>query len=182
MMMGGGGHPFYSGSNPMLAQRPMHPYGHDSYPGSIPGSQPFTPSMSEPHSGMMTPQSEFDFPIDLDMSAPGSGFHSAHRSGVQTPNHPHHSATHSGYHTPNPAHHSGLHTPTHSGMHTPNHFPSAHPQATPPMQHMPVQMPHPQTHPMNPAAANPSYQHVMANYNPPSPNFMDTGAWVDTDL
>lgn len=180
VMAGASGHPFYTGSNPMLPQRPMHPYGQDSYP----GSQPFTPNMSEPHSGVITPQSEFDFPLDFDLSAPGSGFHSAHHSGVQTPNHPHHSATHSGYQTPNHAHHSGIHTPTHSGMHTPNHFPSAHPHTTPPMQHMPMQMPHPQTHPVNPTTANPGYHHMMVHtsYNPPSPALMDTSSWLDTDL
>ena len=183
---------FYTGNNnPMLSRLPPIHY---SNPGSYPGSQPFTPNMSEPPSGIMTPHSEFELPLDFDdLSRPGSGFHS--HSGIHTPTHPH-SAHHSAIHTPSghhsgvhtPSHHSGVHTPNHSGMHTPNHYPMSHPS---PMQPQPPQpmLTHgnghfPTHHQPHPQALAPGHYRVQQNsYNPPSPALMDTNtAWLDTDL
>lgn len=151
-----------------------------SNPGSIPGSQPFTPTMSEPPSGLMTPHSEFELPLDMDDLGPGfglqSGPHSGQHSGIHTPNHPH-----SGIHTPHSAHHSGVHTPNHphsahhSGVHTPNHYPSGALHQVPPPQV-------PSMHVVPPGMPGQSYHHItQASYNPPSPAIMD-GSWLDSDL
>ena len=174
--MMGGGHPYFTGGNPMLGGRPVH----YSNPGSIPGSQPFTPTMSEPPSGLMTPHSEFELPLDMEEIAPGFGFqsgpHSAHHSGIHTPNHPH-----SGIHTPHSAHHSGVHTPNHP-VHTPNHFPSAslHQVPGPQVPSMHVFPPGP-----SPGMTGQGYHHIaQGSYNPPSPAIMDTATWggLDSDL
>lgn len=200
-------HPYYSTSTPPLHQ-PMR--GHYSNPGSVPGSQPFTPNMSEPPSGLMTPHSEFELPLDFDEYAHGAG--SYHHSGVQTPgshphsghhtpSHPHHSGIHTPSSHPHSAHHSGIHTPAggHSGVHTPNHYQqmtsSYPPNHTPPIPHHPVlppssQLPthsYPQPLPPSQQPMGPGYYRVQqqsSNYNPPSPALMDTAntGWIDTDL
>lgn len=163
----------YSGTSPMLHQQSaMRPMQHYSNPGSVPGSQPFTPTMSEPQSGLMTPRSEFELPLDFnEYSHPGSGFHSGQHSGIHTPNHPH-----SGVHTPNHPH---------SGVHTPNHYPYPAQSIQPVTQSVP---PPPQLMSSNPyapqQAMGPGYYRVQqTSYNPPSPALMDTGSgWLDTDL
>ena len=183
--------------------------GHYSNPGSVPGSQPFTPNMSEPPSGLMTPHSEFELPLDFDEYAHGAG--SYHHSGVHTPgshphsghhtpSHPHHSGIHTpgGGSHPHSAHHSGIHTPaggSHSGVHTPNHYQhmaSSYPQnPAPPVPHHPIAPQAPPTHPYHhqppQQSMGPNYYRVQAqsgNYNPPSPALMDTAntGWIDTDL
>jgi catenin beta 1 len=174
--------PYYSGGNNPLFNRlpPMH-YSNSS---SHPGSTPFTPNMSEPPSGLMTPHSEFDLPLDFDdLSRPGSGFHSSHHSGIHTPNHHYASSGHhSGVHTPG-GHHSGVHTPTHSGLHTPNHYPMSHPS---PMPSQPIISTQPFPTQAPPPPMGPGYFRVQqGSYNPPSPALMDTAnntAWLDTDL
>lgn len=182
--MMGSGHPLFTGGNPMFAGNRNLPY---SNPGSMPGSQPFTPTMSEPPSGLMTPHSEFELPLEMDdISGPGFGFHSgphsAHHSGVHTPNHPH-----SGIHTPHSAHHSGVHTPNHphsahhSGFHTPNHFPSASAS----VHQVPgPQVPSMHVFPPGPSPGMTGYHHVASHpsYNPPSPAIMDTASWMESDI
>lgn len=194
------------GHSPAAGYYPMLPtMRHYSNPGSVPGSQPFTPTMSEPQSGLMTPHSEFELPLDFDdYSHPGSGFHSSHHSGVHTPNHPH-SGHHSAIHTP--GHHSGVHTPNHphSGVHTPNgggggvHTPNHYPPMSYPMQPQPVQSipqpppphlinnygaPPPHHPPPHHQGMGPGYYRVQqqSSYNPPSPALMDGTVWLDTDL
>ncbi len=188
----------------MLNQAALHrpSYMHYSNPGSVPGSQPFTPNMSEPPSGMMTPRSEFELPLEFDEFGHPSGFHSGHHSGIHTPSHPHsgvhtpshpHSGIHtpshphSGIHTPShphsgahtPSHpHSGIHTPNHphSGVHTPNHYPLPHSHS---VHHQAMPPHHALPH-------GPGYHHIQqASYNPPSPALMETGgssatSWMDS--